>query len=364
MSYRQQTAEAAKEAADNRNSGSQEREELEQIDVNMGETPFVKFTPTTMPTFTFPDENEGNPVILFKNNQRIADLGDAATDDNGNDLRLLSTRYLGLVVDDIGVETNEEDGLEESFILETRNDSTDYRIFDASNENTTVDEIYDSDGNVTGTEVEYDGRSYKGSVVEEIPGRAILVVDRTAAVSVARAIDIRGGPTAGMDEETGQVNDALVEYFPGDTADDYPDNGRYARPFVELRPDLFDTEVGILVTWRSEVDEEFSETIAGDEERNDMLWYTVFNTETGEMVERGDYGEPVVGAFLQETFDASVGRLPDEDWAFVEQYVEAGMPDDEDTILENIEQKSDELSDDPDTDRMVELIQNGAGSSE
>lgn len=360
MSFRDQAADQIEEAASTDENSNDEREDVEQIDVDLGSTPFVKFAPTTLPTFTFPEEDEGNPVILFKNNQRIADLGDAAENDEGRDLRLLSTRYLGLVVDDIGAVTDEDDGFDETVILDTEpSDSTDYRIFDISDDQTSMDEVYNSDGEVDGIEVTHGGRTYKGEEVEEIDGRSILVVDRTASTSVARTLDIRGGPTAGMDEETGDVNGGLVEYFPSET--NYPDNGRFARPFVELRPELFGSRVGIMVARRSEMDEDFAEAVAEDDDRNDMLWYTVFDMESGEALERGDYGEPKAYTYLEENFDASVGQLPDADWEFVEQYVEAGMPDDEETILENIENQSESLSDEPDTDRMVELIQAQAG---
>lgn len=353
MGFRDQVAEEVKEAAENRSNGEDEREELEQIEVDLSDTPFVKFTPTTMPTFTFP-EDEGNPVILFKNNQRIAELGDSATNDDGRDLRLLSTRYLGLVVDDLSALTDEEEGFDETVIARTSDsDSTDYRIFDLSDSETQYK--YD------GAAIEHGDRTYDvEEEVDSIEGRAILVVDRTASTAVARTLDVRGGPTAGMDEDTGQVNGGLVEYAPSDV--DAPDNGRYARPFVELRDDLYGAEVGIMVTRRSEVDEDFAEEIAEDDSRNDMLWYSVFNTETGESLERGDYGEPKAYTYLEWNFDPSAGRLPDEDWEFVQDYVQAGMPDDEETILENIEDNSDELSDDPNTERMVTLIQNGAGA--
>lgn len=367
MSYREQVTQEVKQAAENRSNGNnEEREELDQIEVDLSDTPFVKFAPTTLPTFTFPEEDEGNPIILFKNNQRLAELGDAAENDEGRDLRLLSTRYLGLVVDDISAVEDEEEGFDETVIIETIDESTDYRIFDGSDDQTTIEARYtkgdDGEPVEDGVEVTHGGRTYKGHEVDEIGGRAILVVDRTASTSVARTLDVKGGPTAGMDEDTGQVNGGLVEYFPNDAG--YADNGRYARPFVELRPDLQGQEVGIMVTRRSEVDEDFAEEIANDESRNDMLWYSVFDMESGEVLERGDYGEPTAYTYLEEGFDPEAGRLPDEDWEFVQQYVENDMPDDEETILDNIEEQSDKLSDDPNTERMVTLIQNGAGSDE
>lgn len=358
MGFRDQ---AADDIEDSNSTNNGDDEELEQIDVDMGETPFVKFSPTTLPTFTFPDEDAGNPIILFKNKQRLAELGDDAENEDGYDLRLLSTRYLGLVVEDISAVTDDDEGFDETVILDTRDDRTDYRIFDGSDDQTTIETNFtkDEDGNPVedGLEVEYGSRSYKGEEVDEIEGRAILVVDRTASTSVARTLDIRGGPAAGMDEN-GDVNGGLVEYFPNDA--DYADNGRYARPFVELRPDLAGERVGIMAARRSEMDDDFAEEIAGDDSRSDMVWYTVFDMETGDSLERGDFGEPKSYTFLEENFDASAGQMPDADWEFVEQYVDAGMPTDEDTILANIEQQADQLSDDPDTGEMVDAIQSMA----
>lgn len=356
MSFRDQVTEEVKEAAERSANNNQEREELDQIDVDLAETPFVKFTPTTMPTFTFPEKDDGNPVILFKNNQRIADLGDAATNDDGRDLRLLSTRYLGLVVDDISAYMDADEGFDETVIARTgEDDSTDYRIFDLADENTV--EKFDGDA------IAVDGNTYEvAETVDEIGGRAILVVDRTASTAVARTLDICGGPTAGMDPDTGQVNGGLVEYAPDDA--DVPDNGRYARPFVELRDDLYGAEVGIMVSRRSEIDDDFAEAVADDENRSDMMWYSVFDMESGESLERGNYGEPTAYTFVEWNFDPSVGRLPDEDWEFVVDYVEGGFPTDEESITENIEDNAELLSEDPNVGRMVDAIQNVAASQE
>jgi hypothetical protein len=113
--------------------------------------------------------------------------------------------------------------------------------------------------------------------------------------------------------------------------------------------------------------EELTEArIDGQPERRDMMWYTVFNMETGEALqpvsaadEAGS--EPTGYSFLEWSFDPTAGNLPDKDWEFVQEYIEAGLPDDEETILSNIEDNEDDLSDDPNTERMVGLIQSEAG---
>jgi len=96
------------------------------------------------------------------------------------------------------------------------------------------------------------------------------------------------------------------------------------------------------------VDEDYAERVADpNDETRDMMWYTVVGPD-GEKLEPTE-GEPVGYSYLEWRFDPSAGNLPDEDWEFVQEYIEAGAPTDEDTILENIEQNSDELSDDPNT---------------
>lgn len=386
MSYRDQVTEEVKEAASSSDNGGEDEETLEQIEVDFDSTPFVKFYPTTMVTGTFPG-NEGNPIIRFP--------------DEGNNDGRRDQGYLGLVLDDISIITDEDEGMENARIVATGDDDpTEYRVVNWSDDGTS--EVFGGSG------VSIDGDKYE--VAEEhtelSEDRGILVVDRTASKSVARTLDVNGATYAGMDEETGQVNGGLIEYaFTGDEGEpvdeegeELPVNSRYARN-PELREDLYGTEVGIMVTRRSEADSgatgyvgrdgdpssddpvvgegedgethadpsraTFEELVAADE-RRDMMWYSVFNTETGERLEPvsadDDAGsEPVGYSYLEWRFDASAGRLPDEDYEFVQEYIDAGLPTDEETILQNIEDNSDQLSEDPNTGRMVNLIQREAG---
>jgi len=186
--------------------------------------------------------------------------------------------------------------------------------------------------------------------------RATRLFD-TASVSVARKLDVNGDTLAGMDETTGNVNGGLIEYA---IDDDAPVNRRYARN-PELREELYGAEVGIMVTRRSEVDEDFAELVHDEStEARDMMWYTVFDMETEEPI-TPTTGEPVGYSFLEWRFDPTAGNLPDQDWEFVQEYISNGLPDDEDNIIQNIEDNSDRLSADPNVDRMVGLIQAKAG---
>lgn len=336
MNLRESVTEEVKDSASNNDD---EQETLDQIEVDFDETPFVKFYPTTAITGTFV-EGEGNPVIRFP--------------DAGNNGGRRDQGYLGLVMEDLSINTagEEETGFDmsEAAFLETgEDDSTGYRAVNFNDGSTT--EKFGGDG------VGIDGDTYEvEDRVTEIDGRAILVVDRTAAVSVARKLDVNGATFAGMDEETGQVNGGLIEYATDE--DDTEVNRRYARN-PELREDLSGEEVTVLVTRRSEVDEDYAERVANtDDETRDMMWYSVFAD--GETIEP-TVGEPVGYSYLEWRFDPSAGNLPDEDWSFVEEYIEAGAPTDEETILNNIEDNEAELSDDPDTERMVGLIQAEAG---
>lgn len=330
MSFRDQVAEEVKEAAENSNGNNEERESLDQIEVDLSDTPFVKFNPTTMVTGTFP-EDEGNPIIRFpdsENNDGRRDQG-----------------YLGLVLDDVGAETGE---FEDTVVLETENDSTDYRIFDLEDRDTTE---------VEGVGIKFGDRLYEGEAVDadEFADRAIVVVDRTAAVSVARKIDVNGATNAGMDEETGQPNGGLIEYAPND--EDTAVNRRYARN-PELREDLYGEEIGVMVSRREELDEDYAERVADDDDpARAMYWYSVFTMDDGETIEPTE-GEPVGYSFLEWRFDPTAGHLPDDQWEFVQEYIANGLPDDEDTIQQNIEENADQFEDEPNTERMTRLIQN------
>jgi hypothetical protein len=314
-----------------------EQETLDQIEVDFDSANFVKFYPTTFISGTFP-EDEGNPIIRFP---------DASNNDGRRD-----QGYLGLVMDDLTIDTSDETGFdmgEATFLKTSDSDSTEYRAVNFDDDQT--EEVFGGDGvDISGDKYEIDERT------TTIDGRSILVVDRTAAVSVARALDVNGATFAGMDEETGQVNGGLIEYSPSEA--DTEVNRRYARN-PELREDLYGEEAGVLVTRRSEVDEDYAERVADpNDDTRDMMWYTVAS---GDETLEPTTGEPVGYSYLEWRFDPTAGNLPDEDWEFVQEYIEAGAPTDEDTILENIEQNSDELSDDPNTERMVGLIQNQAG---
>ena len=366
-SFRDKVTEEVKDAASS-GEDSEPEETLDQIEVNFDEVPFVKFYPTTLLSGTFP-EDEGNPIIRFP---------DTSNNDGRRD-----QGYLGLVVDDLSILTDEDEDMSEAKILKTdESDSTEYRAVNFDDEHTSSK--FGGDG------VDISGDTYEiTDSVTEIDGRAILIVDRTASTSVARTLDVNGATFAGMDEETGQVNGGLIEYAPND--EDTEVGQRYARN-PELREDLYGEEVGIMVGRRSEFDSgatgylgeegQFDEPVVGEgedgethtnpgratfeelveaDERRDMMWYSVFNMETGERLEPVE-GEPVGYSYLEWRFDPTAGNLPEEDWDFVQEYIEAGAPKDEDVIVQNIEDNADELSDDPNVDRMVTLIQNEAGT--
>jgi len=334
MSFREAVTQEVQEVAER--TSSEPQETLEQIEVDFGSMPFVKFYPTTLVAGTFPAD-EGNPIIRFP-------------DESNNDGRR-DQGYLGLVLDDLHVITDEDEGLGGAGIVKTDDeDYTEYRIVNFDDDQTT--EKYDGDAvSISGAQYGVD------EIVTEIEGRSILVVDRTASVSVARKLDVNGDTLAGMDETTGNVNGGLIEYA---IDDDAPVNRRYARN-PELREELYGAEVGIMVTRRSEVDEDFAELVHDEStEARDMMWYTVFDMETEEPI-TPTTGEPVGYSFLEWRFDPTAGNLPDQDWEFVQEYISNGLPDDEDNIIQNIEDNSGRLSADPNVERMVGLIQAKAG---
>jgi hypothetical protein len=366
MNYREQVTEEVKAAAENRsNDGGNERERLEQIEVDFGEMPFVKFYPTTAVTGTFPT-GEGNPVIRFRDE-----------DNNGHEHH----GYLGLVVDDLRVDTEDsadEGGFDMSgaTIVETDDDDyTEYRIVNY-NDDETVEKF-------GGEAVSIDGDQYGiEDTMTELDERAILVVDRTAAVSVAKKLDVDGATAAGMDESTGQPNTGLIEYAPED--EDTEVSWRYARNAPELRDELVGSDVTVLVSRREEIDDDetgylgqdedntepvlgfgedeephrdesrasYAELVAADETRG-MMWYSVFD-EDGTSLEPKE-GEATNRSYLEWSFDPSVGRLPDDQWEFVQEYQANGLPDDEETIIENVQQNFDDANE----DRIVDLIQRG-----
>jgi len=391
MSYRDQATEEINQVAENTNdSDDNQSESLEQIEVDMENIPFIKFYPTTLVSGEFPSD-EGNPIIRFP---------DAGNNDGRRD-----QGYLGLVIDNPEIVTDPEEGMEEATFVETdEDDSTEYRAVNFGDSNTT--EKFGGDA------VSIDKDQYGvEDTTTSIDGRAILVVDRTASQSVARKLDVNGATYAGMDEDTGDVNGGLIEYaLTGDNdqnvdidGNEVPVGSRYARN-PELRDGLLGQETGFLVTRRSEADsgatgylgrngqhdepvvgegedgdthtdpsratyEELTEAVVdGQPERRDMMWYSVFDMEADDVsaiqpvsAEEEEGREPTGYSFLEWSFDPSAGNLPDEDWEFVQEYIDAGLPDDEDTITDNIEDNLDDLSEEPNTERMVGLIQSEAG---
>lgn len=364
MNYREQVANEVAEAKENRSSNSDsQRESVDQIEIDMAETPFVKFYPTTALTGTFP-EDEGNPIIRFRDEEN-----------NGHGHQ----GYLGLVVDNLRVDTednSDEDGFDmsQATIVETDDDDyTEYRTVNYGDENTV--EKFDGDA------VSIDGDQYGiEDTHDSLDERVILVVDRTAAVSVAKKLDVNGATPAGMDEDTGQPNTGLIEYAPNDEETEV--GWRYARR-PELREELYGEDVTLLVSRREEIDSgatgyvpegsddpvlgpgedgtthsdesqaSYEELVAADEARG-MMWYSVFaNGEALEPVE----GEATGYSFLEWRFDPTAGYLPDDQWDFVQEYHAQGLDTDEETILANVRENFDDANE----EQMVALIQNGAG---
>ena len=383
MSFTDQAYDEVRNVTKDQNSDDSEQEELNQIDVDMGSIPFVKFYPTTLVSGVFP-ENEGNPIIRFPDQAR-----------NGRK----DQGYIGLVLDDLEVVTDEDEGMSEARIVETdADDSTEYRVVNFADENTTE--------KFGGEAVSINGDQYGiEDTHTSLDERVILVVDRTASQSVARKLDVNGGTYADMDEETGDVNGGLIEYAftneEGQSVDidgnEVPVDSRYARNVPELRDEFFGERIGVMVTRRSDADsgatgyvgrqEQHSEPVVGygenetthsdpsratyeeltearldgQPERRDMMWYTVFDMESEETVQPvtadGEGSEPVQRTFLQWRFDPSAGNLPEDQWEFVQTYIESGAPTDEETIRANVEDNLDDFDEDPNTDRIVGLIQ-------
>lgn len=357
MSFREKAAESSK------NSGGQQSD-YEGIDVDMDNVAWVKMQPTTFFTGVFP-ENEGNPIIRF-----------AAPDQNDG---RLDQGYLGIVVDDPEVLIDEDEGTENTIILD-REDSSEYRLFNEDDEGTTLEESFTKeDGDVVqdGHDVAYNAgqgeRTYSGEVVDEITeDRAILTIGGTASKGVGKSLDVKGALEADMDEDGDGPNDGLIEYMPEDQrTGDEQYTSRYARNNPELRSELFGTRVGFFLARREEIDDDFAEKVE-EGERNGMYWWTVFNTETEEVIEPEITDtEPEQYAFLEWRWDPEGGAgLPEEHYEYVSEYVDAaeqdGGPDtDEDTIRGHIEDDMDTFTDTPDdelVEQMVERVQSEASA--
>lgn len=354
MGYRQKAADSAVESR--QNDGDSSGQSLDGIDVDWAEVATVGTNPTTLVEGTFP-EDEGDPVIRF----RSPEYNDGRQDQG----------YLGLVLDDPEVIADPDEGTEDTVILKTDdNDSADVRIFNESDHQTKV---------AGDMGVKYGDRLYEGDIIDEIPtDRIVLRVTGTCSKNVARRLDKKGAVEADMDDN-GDKNGGLIEYKPYDMRepdDDY--TSRYARD-PELKSDLYGARIAVLLGRREELDDEntgygtehtdpdrasYAELVADDgRPERPMKWYVVFNAETGEQLQIEDTGEEIAGySFIEWRWDPEAGRMPDDQWEWVESYVEKAedgeVDTDEDTIVGYIEADIDEgnFESEPTDDEMTEMV--------
>jgi hypothetical protein len=358
MNLKQQVSENIKESREN--SGG-DFEELDEIEVDYDEIPFVKLSPTTLVQGTFP-EDEGNPIIRFWNEQNTG------RKDQG---------YLGLVMDDITVNTDDE-STEGTVVVHDPDDSTDYRVFNTNDDRT--DHIDD-----VGVKVQQQGGSalYDGDVIgpdEFTVDRAIVIVSGNASTSVARRLDVKGEPLAEMAADGEGTNGALIELNP---SDDGP-RTRYARD-PELKEGLYGTEVGVMLSRREEVDDEvtgytpegestpvlgtaddgsthsnpvgasYAELVEAGERRS-MYWYSVFNMETEDLIEQTADEEPVNRSFLEWRWDEDAETLTEDEREFIEEYEATDLDNEESTIIDTLEQQLDNFEQEPDRDAIVAAL--------
>lgn len=353
--------------------GSSDRVDPEGLDVDFDEVAFIRAAPTTFTSGVLPEvEGENvpykNPIIRFKN----ADYNEGRLDQG----------YLGFILED--AQSIVEEGTEGTVILKTdEQDNTDIRLFNEDDDQTKI---------VDGMGVKFGDRLYEGEFVDELPeGRVILTVSGASAKNVAKRVDKKGDLVAGMDEEDGGVNDGLIEYKPNDLREGGQEiTSRYARD-PEPKTDLLGKRLGIMLARREELDDEDTGYAGedtdfedlGDDEHNDsnkasyrelveqneargMYWYVVFDMEAEVEVEEEVTDEEIDGyTWLDKEwgqFDPSVGGIPDDQWEFVEEYVDAvGEGDvsaDEDNIRANIEDAASEFDAAPEADSMVNAIRN------
>lgn len=359
MGFAQKAKEKATENENNR--GSSSSGDYDGIDLT-GDEKQVRIHPGTFVTGVLP-EDEGNPLIKYR-----------PYDDDAQEVN--AGGNLGIVLDDPEVVVDEEEGTEGTIILESQDedDSWDYRLYNPDRHGTNVEEGYG---------VEFDAgqgnRLYKGDLVDELEGeRIILVVSGGGAVNVAKRLDVKGGASALFDyddEYEGFSNGGLIEYpLYRDIDDDGQDervdidnnpvdfNYRYARR-PELRPELYGQRIGVLMDWTSNMvdvnalDEDAAERFENRD--GDSYYYSVFNIDAEEVIEETTEGEPEQSSYLEWRYDPD-GRLPDDQYEFVEGYLESDEDTDEETIRENIEANAENFEDEPEADRIVEMIQDRA----
>jgi len=355
MTFRTKTEESVQEL----NEESQSRQTtVESIDIEG--LPFVKFGTDVFITGEFP-EDEGNPVVRFV----AQDYNDGRLDQG----------YLGLVLDNPGFLVDEDEGTENTVVVDTADeDSTEYRVFNPDSEQT-----IEKDYGIKFSGDVYDGDKIEPSEFDE--DRIVLVVQGGASTAVAKALDKRGITARQVwDDEynNATTNRGLVEYNPDPNSNE--PRVRYARSpnrengksdlrnTVELRSELEGSEIGLLSTWRSNVDEDFAEELEearenDDSEVRDSKWFSVFNMETEEKLEPGDYEEPVGSNYLTWTWDDNFSReddptidenpLTEVEREFVEAYRESGQDTDEETVRQYVEE---DLGDEANTEVIVETL--------
>jgi|APHM01.1.fsa_nt_gi hypothetical protein len=304
-------------------------QELEQIDVEMGDMTFIHFKPRTAITGTFP-ENEGNPIIRFWDEQH----------NNGRK----DQGYIGLVFDNPSASVSEEEGTDGTIVLDVA-DSNEIRLFNTDDNQT---ELLGDVG------VQYGDRMYRGDVIDEIPDeRAIVIVSGSASTNVARKFDVNGEPLAGMDENGNKV-DGLIELPNGADTDVY---SRYARE-PELREELYGSEAGVMVVRRELFDPEYAAQVEAGDAR--PMKYFLVQGDTGDGVERLETttGTPVNSSFLEWNWnDTETGAIPDQDLEFVNEYQRSGNSTDSETVRDFIDANRDSLTGETSDEQLVSMIQ-------
>lgn len=350
MALREQARDSATEAQNRSNTGGSDNE-YDGIDLT-GDEFWVRLHPGTLLSGTLP-EDEGNPLLKLN----AYDDDAAEIDAHGN---------LGIVLDDPSLIVDEEEGTESTVVLETdENDSSDFRVY---NPDTKGAEVIEDVG------VEFDSgqgaRINRGEIVDALPedARIVVTVSGGGAQNVARRLDVVG-ESARYDYDAGEANDGLIEYplynDDGDAvdADGNPVNfsWRYARA-PELKDELYGAEIALLMDWSSNmvnVDELDDDARERFEERDtDSYYYSVFNLDTGEEIEATTDGEPERYTWLEWRYDAdSENRIPGDQFQFVTGYVDEADDFSEEAIREAVENNADEFDSEPETDRIVEMIQ-------
>lgn len=274
-------------------SGGDGDVEYERIDVS-GDV-FVKQHPTTAVA--------GNPVAL-----RYF-TGDP---DNGG----YDRGYTGLILENPTLVTDDE-GLEGTTVFSNSGDTgDDYKVVN----------IDDSETKELGEGVDFDGNVFYGDAVEAFDeDRIILKLTGNAGRSAACTLDVhgKGGADVERDDEGEPVlndngslteNGALIEYAPDNDDDNYTPP-RFARD-TQLRPDVEDHEVAVMVQRLSEVKDDYD---------GDSYWVTV--------MERADEDDEWTELEPTDEYE------PDEDVMRATNWLEWHFPDSE--TIERLQDEQD-----------------------